>query len=281
MKSNLPVALIKNRKDPQNLVKEGKGFSLGELSKAEISLEIAKKAGLSIDSRRRSSHEENIKIFKDLGFREAPIHMHPEITWQLDITPPEEDLLMKMRKTTRYLIRQGIKNPDLKIIQSKKIEDVEIFNQLYRRTVSRHHFIPFSLDYLKNEFKAFLADNQVSIFFAKYKEEILASAIIIFWQKIAFYHQGASSLKHSKIPGSYLLQWEAIREAKKRGCELYNLWGIAPTDSLKHPWRGLTLFKKGFGGYKKEYIKTQDFVLSKKYWLNYIVEKIRKIKRGL
>jgi large subunit ribosomal protein L13e len=65
MKSNLPIAVIKNRKDPQNLVKEGKGFSLGELSKAEISLEIAKKAGLSIDSRRRSTHEENIKILKE------------------------------------------------------------------------------------------------------------------------------------------------------------------------------------------------------------------------
>lgn len=65
MKSNLPVALIKNRKDPLNLVKEGKGFSLGELSKAEISLEIAKKAGLSIDSRRRSTHEENIKFLKE------------------------------------------------------------------------------------------------------------------------------------------------------------------------------------------------------------------------
>ena len=50
---------------------------------------------------------------------------------------------------------------------------------------------------------------------------------------------------------------------------------------LKHPWYGLSLFKMGFGGRSKEYIKSQDFVISQKYWLNYIIEKLRKFKRGL
>jgi len=256
--------------------------------------------------------EENIKIFEDLGFRDAPIHMHPEITWELDISPSEEELLMNMRKTTRYLIRQGLKNKDIEVIQSQDIKDVEKFNKLYQETVVRHHFAPFSLNYLKNEFLAFNSDNQILIFLGRYKGEIISSAMIIFWQDIAFYHQGASSHKYSKIPVSYLLQWEAIKQAKKRNCKTYNFWGIAPcfTEAKQgnsksqapnskqipstkfqtnpkhqipksHPWYGLTLFKMGFGGSKKEYVKTQDFVLSKKYWLNYIVEKIRKHKRGL
>lgn len=224
--------------------------------------------------------KENSEVFKQFGFREAPIHLHPEITWILDITPPEEDLLMNMRKTTRYLIRQGLKNPELKIDKSQSLEDIEKFNKLYQQTVYRHHFVPFSLDYLKNEFLAFLPDNQVTIFFGKYKQETISSAIIIFWQNIAFYHHGASCLKYPKIPASYLLQWEAIREAKKRGCKIYNFWGIASDESRHHPWAGLTLFKMGFGGQKKEYLKTQDLPLSKKYWLTYIFEKIRKIKRG-
>lgn len=236
-------------------------------------------------------NDENEKIFKDLGFREAPIHMHPEVTWELNIQPSEEELLMNMRKTTRYLIRQAEKNPDIQIVQSEKIEDVEKFNQLYQATVDRHHFIPFSLDYLKNEFSVFTQDNQISIFLGKYKDEIVSSAMIIFWQGIGFYHQGASSLKYSKVPVSYFLQWQAIKEAKKRGCQLYNFWGIAPTvppcgiphsgKNKKHPWYGLSLFKMGFGGYKKEYLKTQDYVLSSKYWLNYFIERIRRKKRGL
>jgi hypothetical protein len=37
----------------------------------------------------------------------------------------------------------------------------------------------------------------------------------------------------------------------------------------------------GFGGYRKEYVKTRDFSLSPLYWLTYFFEKMRKIKRGL
>jgi len=245
-------------------------------------------------------NEENIKIFKKLSFRNAPIHMHPELTWELNINKSEEELLREMRKTTRYLIKQGLKNPELKIEKSEDLKDVEIFNDLYQKTVNRHHFVPFSLNYLKNEFSAFSSEfrakrgikvptsearsgsyNQILIFLARYKGEYLASAMIIFWQNIAFYHQGASL--SSKIPASYLLQWETIKEAKRRGCHTYNFWGIAPIiENLKtHPWAGLTLFKMGFGGYKKEYVKTQDLPLSFKYWFNYLVEKFRKTKRGL
>jgi len=236
-------------------------------------------------------NEENIEIFKNLGFRDAPIHIHPELTWELDITHSEEELLMQMRKTTRYLIKQAQKNKEIEIIKSpvfakatageQDLKDIEKFNNLYQATVDRHHFVPFSLDYLKNEFLAFLPDNQILIFLGKYRDQIISSGIFIFWQGIAFYHHGASSLKYPKIPVSYLLLWEAIKEVKSRGYQKFNFWGIAPENEKNHPWAGLTLFKMGFGGYKKEYLKTQDFPISKKYWLTYIIEKIRRQKRGL
>jgi len=288
------------------VIKNGRGrvSSIFEILLEELK-EIAKKENCSFIRIAPiwERNQENIKIFQDLGFRQAPIHMHPEITWELALIPSEEELLMNMRKTTRYLIRQAQKNKALEIIQSNKIESLEKFNQLYQETKDRHHFVPFSLDYLKNEFLSFVPDNQpvrqaqgypeciegqISILLGKYKNEIVSSAMIIFWQGIGFYHQGASSQKYSKVPVSYLLQWEAIREAKKRGCKTYNFWGIADTKYKiqdtrykKHSWYGLTLFKMGFGGYKKEYVKTQDLVLSSKYWLTYIIERLRKMKRGL
>jgi len=226
--------------------------------------------------------QENVEIFKDFGFRQAPIHMHPELTWQLNILGTEEEILKGMRKTTRYLVNQGIKKKEVEIVKSKDEKTVEIFNELYQATVNRQRFTPFSLNYLKNELLAFSPDNEVLVFLAKHKNETLASAIFIFWQGIAFYHQGASTLAYPKIPASYFLQWEAIKEAKSRGCKIYNFWGIAESDlkDKSHPWWGLTLFKMGFGGEKKEYVRTQDLPLSKKYWFNFLVERIRKTKRG-
>lgn len=229
-----------------------------------------------------SRGEENEKIFKDLGFKASPMHIHPELSWVLDLKRSEAELLADMRKTTRYLIKKGENDEDLQIIKSQDIKDIAIFNQLYQKTVARHDFTPFSLNYLEKEFISFAKDNQAVIFLAKYKNEYLAASVIIFWAGIGFYHQGAS--QQSKVPAAYLMQWQAISEAKRRGCSLYNFWGIADVtteEELKnHPWRGLTLFKKGFSGEVIAYTKTQDYPITIRYWAVRAFEILRKKKRG-
>ncbi len=211
------------------------------------------------------------------------MHIHAyEATWRLNLKPSEQELLKNMRKTTRYLIRQAQKDTNIKTIQSQNIDDIDNFFNIHQKVAKVQRFTPFSLKYLKNEFLSFQLDNQATLFFGKYRNEITASALIIFWSDIAFYHHAALSPQHHKIPLAYLLQWEAIKEAKKRGCQLYDFWGyVNPYKYPHHPWTGPTLFKMGFGGYCVEYLKTQDYPLSKKYWLTYFFEKLRKRKRGL
>lgn len=222
---------------------------------------------------------ENKKIFKESGFRDAPIHMmHPEISWILDVSKTEDEILKGMRKTTRNLVRRAEKD-GVKVTESKDVKDVAEFYKVHDRTVSRHGFTPFSKSYLLNEFTAFSSDGEISVFFAEHDGEVLSSAVIVFYGDSAFYHHGASLA--SKVPASYSLMWEIIKEAKKRGCRYFNFWGIAPEGVKNHPWAGLTLFKMGFGGYKEEYVHAQDLIVKPYYWINYMVERIRKVKRGL
>ena len=205
-----------------------------------------------------------------------------EATWKLDITPSEEELLKGMRKTTRYLIRQAQKDTDIETFRRWSISDIDIFYQIHQEVVKVQKFTPFSLECLKNEFSAFLPDNQASLFFGEYKGQIIAAAFVVFWSNIGFYHHAALLPKYHKIPIAYLLQWEAIKEAKRRKCLLYDFWGyVNPKENPEHPWAGPTLFKMGFGGKPYKYLKTQDMPLSKKYWLIYLFEKLRKTKRGL
>jgi lipid II:glycine glycyltransferase (peptidoglycan interpeptide bridge formation enzyme) len=111
---------------------------------------------------------------------------------------------------------------------------------------------------------------------------VAAGVLVVFWSGVAFYHQAASDSKYAKLSIPYLLQWEAIREAKKRGCLFYDFWGFTdPVKHPRHPWAGPTLFKMGFGGQASEYVETRDFSLSFNYWLVYIFETLRKMKRGL
>ena len=221
--------------------------------------------------------ESGLVVFKKFGFRNAPTFVHPELTWELDISLSEDELLMGMRKTTRYLIKKAIKE-NVEIVETNNVEE---FDKLYQQTKTRQHFTPFPLDYLKNEFKAFSNDGQISVLLGKHNGEVVASGIFVFWQGIGFYHHGASSLKYPKIPVSYLLLWEAIKKAKEKGCEKFNFWGVVSDEVKKHPWFGLSLFKKGFGGKSKEYIKTQDFAINSRYFLTFLIEKLRKMKRRL
>ncbi|MEK7664069.1 MAG: peptidoglycan bridge formation glycyltransferase FemA/FemB family protein [Patescibacteria group bacterium] len=227
-------------------------------------------------------NQENEKLFKDLGFRLRALHTHPESSWKLNIEPLEQDLLNAMRKTTRYLIKQAEKNKDIEIFQSFNIKDVEEFSKMHLEVVKKQNFVPFSLEYFNKEFLSFLEDKQIALFLAKYKGQLIAASYGIFWSNIAFYHHAALLPEYKKIPAAYLLQWQAIKEAKKKGCKIYDFWGYSdPIKNPKHPYSGPTLFKMGFGGYKDEYVKTQDYIISQKYWINYIIETIRRIKRGL
>jgi lipid II:glycine glycyltransferase (peptidoglycan interpeptide bridge formation enzyme) len=233
-------------------------------------------------------NQENDTIFKTAGFRKSPIHMHPEVTWELDITKPEAELLREMRKTTRYLIKKGQENTDIEITKSTKVDDLKLFWPVYQETARRQKFVVFSESYIEKEFNTFVKDKEIILLLGKYKGEVVSGAIFVFWQNRCFYHHSGSNQKFSKMPVSYVLMWEAIREAKARGCASFNFWGIAPdivedTDVKKsvHPWAGLSLFKMGFGGQRKEYTATQDYIISAKYWLNYIIETIRKRKRNL
>ncbi len=232
------------------------------------------------------------KIFMDTKCRPAPIHMHPERAWILDVTPDEQTLLARMRKTTRYSIRKAV-NEGVTIRMTNDAKELEAFYAIYLQTVHRQHFTPFSRSYVEKELACFQGENSAQLLFAEYQGEILATAFVVFTPSSGFYHHGAATLRYPKLPASYLLQWEAIREAKRRGCQYYNFWGLAHegrhtifdriAQGLRrsHPWEGITLFKTGFGGFEEKYIPAQDYILSSHYWINYAVEYVRRLKRGL
>ena len=223
-------------------------------------------------------NEENEGLYKKLGFRKAGVIMHAEDTWLVDLSGSEEEVMARMRKTTRNLIRRGIKD-GVKIRQSGEIKDMDYLYDLQLEVVKRNNFVPFSKKYLQREISQFCQDKSGILFLGESNGEILAAALIVFMGKFAFYYQSGS--KESRVPVNYVLQWEVIREAKRRGCTVYNMWGVAPEDEPNHPWRGLTIFKTGFGGELKKYMKTRDLVIAPKYWLAYLIERIPKTWRTI
>lgn len=61
----VPVVRVRLR-DGRVMVRAGRGFSLNELREAGMAIDAAKRLGLPIDKRRRSTRRENVEALREL-----------------------------------------------------------------------------------------------------------------------------------------------------------------------------------------------------------------------
>jgi lipid II:glycine glycyltransferase (peptidoglycan interpeptide bridge formation enzyme) len=213
------------------------------------------------------------------SWRSAPVHLHAELTSQLDITRSEEEIMRGMRKSTRYEIRKAIKE-GVRVTSSTDLADLETFYKVHIETAERQKFVPFTREFLQAQFETFAKSGNLLIYSAKKEDKLLATAVIVFYVNEAVYHYGASTVAGRDYPGAFLIQWQAIREAKGRGLSRYNFWGVSPLGDRGHRFSDLSTFKRGFGGSDFAYIHAHDLVIRKgSYLLNWLVEKARSTLR--
>lgn len=220
------------------------------------------------------------KIVEEIGFQESPMHVTADLTLQLDLTKTEEELLAGFRKNTRYDVRRAEKE-GIEVRTSQDPAEIQQFYDYQLDLAKKHHFVPFSYEFLHEQFATFVSDNQAMLFHSYKGDELLASAFIIFYHQEAVYHYGISTPANDRLPGSYACQWAAIKWAKAQGGLKYNFWGIAPLDRPDHRFAGVSLFKRGFGGEEIQYLPAQDLPVSWKYGVTKSFETIRKKLRKL
>ena len=250
------------------------------------------------------------------GSVSSPLHLLAEHVWVLPLkkndgaTITEDALLSAMRKTTRNLIRRAEKDGVTVNTSKNPVKDLDQFIRLHDETRKRHGFTAYTNAFFRSQVRRFSERKELTLYLASYQGEVIASSIHMHAFGETSYHHGASSAAHKKVPASYLLQWTAIRDALKRGDRMYNFWGIAPTLTPSpspdgrgetpissvaklpfpprgkgqgdggHPFAGVTLFKTGFGGHVLNLVHCKDTPVSKKYWLTYGFERLRKWRRG-
>lgn len=197
---------------------------------------------------------------KKLRSQKAFFDHHPQTTLVINLSLSEDEILAQMKPKGRYNIKVTKKH-EVEIIKS---QDAAAFHELLQETTKRDGFSGHKLEYYQNMVDA-LGDDGL-LLYAKYQDHIIAGAIFTFVGDTAVYYYGASSNQHRNVMAPYLIQWEAILEAKKRGCNNYDFLGIAPENAPNnHPWRGVTDFKKKFGGAVIEYPQAQDIIF-KSVW---------------
>lgn len=187
------------------------------------------------------------------GFVPSPQSVQPPRTITIDLRGDEETLLSRMKQKTRYNIRLGQR----KGVVVRVSGDLDTFNRLMAETSERDAFGVHSPDYYRRVHDLFQPHELCDLLVAEADGVPLAALMVFARGKRAWYLYGASATEHRNTMCTYVLQWEAIRWARARGCTEYDLWGVpdAEEGQLEAEFSrrsdglwGVYRFKRGFGG---------------------------------
>ena len=153
----------------------------------------------------------------------------------LDLTPDEAELVAGMKQKTRYNInlarRKGVQ------VRTGTGADLENLYRLYAETSLRDGFAIRDFGYYKQLWTTYMdqpstADENersdhphATPLLAEVDGNLAAGLVLFTFADRAWYLHGMSSSTHREKMPNHLLQWEAIRLAKARGCRIYDLWG--------------------------------------------------------
>ena len=200
----------------------------------------------------------------------SPHNIQPPRTILVDLRGSEAEMLGRMKQKCRYNIRLA----ERKGITIRAWHDLPGFHRLMTETGGRDGFGVHSLEYYTRAYELFHTARMAELLVAEYQGAPLAALMVFARGKRSWYLYGASTdLERKRMP-SYLLQWEAMKWARARGAESYDLWGVPDEDEATLEagfetrtgglW-GVYRFKRGFGGTVVRAVPASDRIYSR--WL--------------
>jgi lipid II:glycine glycyltransferase (peptidoglycan interpeptide bridge formation enzyme) len=196
------------------------------------------------------------------GFQPPPgrdTYVEPRHTLCIDLRPSELDILAQMKPKGRYNIRVAQRR-GVAVVQDASGQGIADFLSLYRDMAKRQGIPTKPDDYFETLVPLLAARGKGTLFFAEHHGRWLAAALVVFFGPRATYFYGASLDADRHVMAPYLLHFEIMRQAKARGHQAYDLWGVAPENAPDHRWRDISAFKRKFGGADFRLVSTLDYI---------------------
>jgi peptidoglycan pentaglycine glycine transferase (the first glycine) len=195
-----------------------------------------------------------ISELKQRGWRFSPDQIQFKNTVLIDLSASEDGMLARMKQKTRYNIRLAEKKGVT--IRVGTQADLSMLYKMYAETSLRDGFVIRDEGYYKTVWTTFMRPSpfQPSNFptceplIAEVDGEAVAAIFVFYFSGRAYYVYGMSREAHREKMPNYLLQWEAMKRAKARGCLVYDLWGAPDEFNESDSLWGVFRFKEGLGG---------------------------------
>lgn len=208
--------------------------------------------------------EETDTVLKKAGFKPASHAYQPQDSLVLDLSQSEEELLGKMRQTTRRYIHQAQRS-GLSVREADPETEIEQFYLVLAAVSKNQHFGIHDISYYQEIWRQF--QNGAKLFFVLQGEKILGAYFLITEGGRAWELYGGVYPEAQESRASYLLKWEVICAMKARGVIRYDQWGVAPAGASRHELAGVTYFKEGFGGERVRLMGAYEKPLERLYYM--------------
>ncbi|NJC96127.1 MAG: peptidoglycan bridge formation glycyltransferase FemA/FemB family protein [Anaerolineae bacterium] len=187
----------------------------------------------------------------------------------IDLNPSEEELLARMKQKTRYNIRLAEKKGVSLRVGSQ--EDLAMLYKMHAETSVRDGFVIRDEGYYKTVWSLFMNSSEPTCepLIAEVDGEPVAAIFVFYFAGRAYYVYGMSRSVHREKMPTYLLQWEAMRRAKAKGCAVYDLWGAPEVFDESDSMWGVYRFKEGLGGQVVRTLGAYDFAPSPLWYKMY------------
>jgi len=201
-----------------------------------------------------------VAALKRRGWRFSPEQVQFRNTVVLDIRPREDELLAAMKPKTRYNIRLAQKHGVA--VRPGSEADLPTLYRMYAETADRDSFVIRSEEYYLDIWSSMMRAGRAQPLIAEAEGLPVAALVLFHFAGRGWYLYGMSRALHREKMPNHLLQWEAVRWLKERGCAAYDLWGAPDDFSESDPMWGVYLFKRGFGGEVARLAGAWDFAPS-------------------
>ncbi len=188
-----------------------------------------------------------LSYYRKNGWVHSPQQIQFANSVWINTDPSEEELLANMKQRTRYKVRLSEKKGVS--VRRGTPDDFDAIADLYAVTSARDGFLIRDKAYYLEVWKRFYAADMLTPLIAEVEGQMIAAVMIFVTGDTARYVYGMSGPDHREKMPNYLLQWEAIRLAKEKGCKTYDLWGAPDVFTEDDRMWGVYQFKRGLGGY--------------------------------
>jgi lipid II:glycine glycyltransferase (peptidoglycan interpeptide bridge formation enzyme) len=193
------------------------------------------------------------------GWRFSDSQVQFRNTLTIDLRRSEDEILAAMSGNTRRKIRVAAKKGVT--IRPATIDDLPLLYQLYQVTGARDKFLIRSFAYYRRAWEQFMRAGLAQALIAEHKGVAIAHVILFHFGSKCWYFYGASANAERERMPNYALQWSAIRWAKARGYQVYDMWGAPDTFDKSDSMWGVYQFKRGFRGELTRHIGAWDFAV--------------------